>query len=250
MAGEQTKPGQGEPHRQRVLVVEDDPMMAEVIATYLNESGMLVAIASDGAMALDSFTAFRPDLVILDRMLPRLDGTHVCRRLREQSSVPIILVTALGEQEDRIYGLELGADDYVTKPFSPRELVLRAKALLRRATGTHQLPQQPAPSHSRLQQIEDLVFDPHTRQVTKAGKSLRFTGRERDLLEFFFAHPGKTFRKDELMQQVWQWQVGDASMVSVYVRRLREKVETNPAEPSILVTVWGVGYRFGTQGNG
>ncbi|GAA4853691.1 response regulator transcription factor [Saccharopolyspora rosea] len=230
------------PRRHRVLVVEDDPMMAEVIASYLNHAGMLVAVASDGVMALDGFSAFNPDLVILDRMLPRLDGTHVCRTLREQSTVPIILVTALGEQDDRIEGLELGADDYVTKPFSPRELVLRAQALLRRTAAA----QQPQP-RSRLRQVEDLAFDPATGQVTKAGKPLRFTGRERDLLEFFFANPGRTFRKDELMQRVWQWKVGDASLVSVYVRRLREKIETDPANPTILTTVWGVGYRFGTE---
>ncbi|MGW5647171.1 response regulator transcription factor [Saccharopolyspora sp. NPDC003752] len=234
--------GPGAVRRHRVLVVEDDPMMAEVIASYLNHAGMLVAVASDGVMALDGFAAFNPDLVILDRMLPRLDGTHVCRKLREQSTVPIILVTALGEQDDRIHGLELGADDYVTKPFSPRELVLRAQALLRRSAPAQQAPPEP-PSH--LQRIEDVTFDPTTRQVTKAGKPLRFTGRERDLLEFFFANPGTTFRKDELMQRVWQWQVGDSSMVSVYVRRLREKIETDPANPTILITVWGVGYRFG-----
>ncbi|MEV0055437.1 response regulator transcription factor [Saccharopolyspora sp. NPDC050389] len=234
--------GQDAVRRRRVLVVEDDPMMAEVIASYLNHAGMLVAVASDGVMALDGFAAFNPDLVILDRMLPRLDGTHVCRKLREQSSVPIILVTALGEQDDRIHGLELGADDYVTKPFSPRELVLRAQALLRRSAAQQQAPPEPP---SRLQQIEDLTFDPTTRQVTKANKPLRFTGRERDLVEFLFANPGKTFRKDELMQRVWQWQVGDSSMVSVYVRRLREKIETDPANPTILTTVWGVGYRFG-----
>ncbi|RKT84764.1 DNA-binding response regulator, OmpR family, contains REC and winged-helix (wHTH) domain [Saccharopolyspora antimicrobica] len=231
----------GAQRRHRVLVVEDDPMMAEVIASYLNHAGMLVAVAADGVMALDGFQAFNPDLVILDRMLPRLDGTHVCRKLREQSSVPIILVTALGEQDDRIHGLELGADDYVTKPFSPRELVLRAQALLRRSAGNTAQP-QPAP---QTRQVEDLVMDLTTRQVTKAGKPLRFTGRERDLLDFFFDHPGETFRKDELMQRVWQWKVGDSSMISVYVRRLREKIETDPANPTIINTIWGVGYRFG-----
>ncbi|MFE0022700.1 response regulator transcription factor [Amycolatopsis sp. NPDC059021] len=227
------------PRNHRVLVVEDDPTMAEVIAGYLSHSGMLVAVASDGVMALDSFSAFKPDLVILDRMLPRLDGTHVCRKLRETSSVPIILVTALGEEEDRIHGLELGADDYVTKPFSPRELALRAQALLRRSAA------QPVVSAPRELRVEDLTFDPATRHAAKAGHPLRLTSRELDLLGFFFTHAGQTLRKDELMQQVWQWQVGDTAMVSVYVRRLREKIETDPAAPTILTTVWGVGYRFG-----
>ncbi|MFD9959947.1 winged helix-turn-helix domain-containing protein [Amycolatopsis sp. NPDC059020] len=163
----------------------------------------------------------------------------MCRRLREMSSVPIILVTALGEEDDRIHGLELGADDYVTKPFSPRELALRAQALLRRSAA------QPVAAAPRELRVEDLTFDPATRHVTKAGRPLRFTSRELDLLEFFFTHAGQTLRKDELMQQVWQWQVGDTAMVSVYVRRLREKIETDPATPTILTTVWGVGYRFG-----
>ncbi|MEU6919359.1 response regulator transcription factor [Streptomyces olindensis] len=221
----------------RVLVVDDDPTVAEIVAGYLERAGYAVDRADDGPTALNRAAAHRPDLVVLDLMLPGMDGLEVCRRIRGQGPVPVIMLTARGDEEDRILGLEVGADDYVTKPFSPRELVLRVESVLRRSrpaadTGRHRLG------------AAGLAVDPEARRATKNDTELALTLREFDLLSFFLRHPGRAFSREDLMREVWGWDFGDLSTVTVHVRRLRGKVEDDPARPRLIQTVWGVGYRF------
>lgn len=223
-----------------VLLVDDDPTIVEVVHTYLTSSGMEVARAADGVTALALAARGRPDLVVLDIMLPGLSGLEVCSRLREtRPDLPVVMLTALGEESDRILGLETGADDYLTKPFSPRELVLRVQSVLRRTGG---LPS--GPGLPRRLVAGDLAVDVPARTVRRGGTALSLTAREFDLLVHFMTHPGKAFTRVELMCQVWGWDFGDTSTVTVHVRRLREKVETDPGEPRRLATVWGVGYRW------
>lgn len=221
-----------------VLVVDDDVMVREVVSRYLGRAGYLVAVAGDGEHALRAAEVSPPDLVVLDLMLPGLPGLEVCRRLRALSPVPVVMLTALGEEEDRIAGLEIGADDYITKPFSPRELVLRVASVLRRA-------RSPQPV-SRLAPITDagLMVDAAARQAVLGGHELALTVREFDLLAFLIRHPGRAFSRTELLEQVWGWTFGDQSTVTVHVRRLREKVEDDPTAPQRIATVWGVGYRY------
>ena len=176
------------------------------------------------------------DLVVLDLMLPGIDGLEVCRRLRLTGEVPIIMLTALGDETDRVAGLERGADDYVTKPFSPRELALRVDSVLRRTDS--------APATPPVLTDGDLLLDSTRHEARRGGATLALTGREFDLLRFLVAHPGVAFSRDDLLQQVWGWSVGDSSTVTVHVRRLREKIEPDPQRPVRLVTVWGVGYRW------
>jgi two-component system, OmpR family, response regulator ResD len=251
----------------RVLVVDDDPMVSEVVVSYLRRAGFEAEQTSDGAHAVALAHANRPDLVVLDLMLPGLDGLEVCRQLRELGEVPVIMLTALGAEHDRVLGFEVGADDYVTKPFSPRELVLRVQSVLRRtgrgqgtdpaAAGT--AAAQPAAAQpaagtaagtagSRLHRSGSIELDVVAHRATKAGRPLALTGREFDLLAFFLAHPGQAFSRTELMERVWGWSFGDPSTVTVHIRRLREKIEPDPASPTSLVTVWGVGYRFDGEG--
>ncbi|MFD5895267.1 response regulator transcription factor [Streptomyces sp. NPDC060366] len=226
-----------------VLVVDDDPTVAEVVAGYLDRAGHDVARAADGPSALARFARRRPDLVVLDLMLPGMDGFEVCRRMREQGGpVPVIMLTARGDEEDRVLGLETGADDYVTKPFSPRELVLRVESVLRRA----RLP-VPAPGTSPTAgalRTATLSLDPVARRATREGGELALTLREFDLLAFFLRNPGRAFSREELMSEVWGWDFGDLSTVTVHVRRLRAKIEHDPARPRLIQTVWGVGYRL------
>ncbi|MFC9290813.1 response regulator transcription factor [Streptomyces sp. NPDC057052] len=223
----------------RVLVVDDDPTVAEVVTGYLARAGHTVDRADDGPAALARAAAHRPDLVVLDLMLPGMDGLEVCRRLRGQGPVPVIMLTARGDEDDRILGLEVGADDYVTKPFSPRELVLRVESVLRRAR-----PATAAPPLSAA----GLTIDPTARRATKNGTELALTLREFDLLAFLLRHPGRAFGREDLMREVWGWDFGDLSTVTVHVRRLRGKVEDDPARPRLIQTVWGVGYRFDPRG--
>ncbi|MFF4040967.1 response regulator transcription factor [Streptomyces sp. NPDC001816] len=225
----------------RILVVDDDPTVAEVVAGYLDRAGYAVDRAADGPAALARAAAHRPDLVVLDLMLPGMDGLEVCRRLREHGPVPVVMLTARGDEDDRILGLEVGADDYVTKPFSPRELVLRVESVLRRA--------RPAVPRGPLG-AAGLTVDPAARRATKNGTDLALTLREFDLLAFFLRHPGRAFGREELMREVWGWDFGDLSTVTVHVRRLRGKVEDDPARPRLIQTVWGVGYRFDPTGAG
>ncbi|MFJ5221791.1 response regulator transcription factor [Streptomyces sp. NPDC088400] len=219
----------------RVLVVDDDPTVSEVVAGYLDRAGYLVDRADDGPTALVRADAHRPDLVVLDLMLPGMDGLEVCRRLRDRGPVPVIMLTARGDEDDRILGLEVGADDYVTKPFSPRELVLRVESVLRRS--------RPDPG-TRPLGAAGLAVDPRARRATKNGGELPLTLREFDLLSFFLRHPGQAYGREALMREVWGWDFGDLSTVTVHVRRLRGKVEDDPARPRLIQTVWGVGYRF------
>ncbi|BBB00997.1 putative two-component system response regulator [Actinacidiphila reveromycinica] len=226
------------PHgaRRQVLVVDDDPTVAEVVAGYLDRAGFAVERAADGPSAVARAASSRPDLVVLDLMLPGMDGLEVCRRLREDGPLPVVMLTARGDEDDRILGLEVGADDYVTKPFSPRELVLRVEAVLRRA-GT------PPPAGPWLRS-GTLALDPAARRALSGDVELALTIREFDLLAFFLRHPGRVLGREELMRRVWGWEFGDLSTVTVHVRRLREKVEDDPARPRLISTVWGVGYRF------
>ncbi|MFZ3554781.1 response regulator transcription factor [Streptomyces sp. BH055] len=220
----------------RVLVVDDDPTVAEVVAGYLDRAGYRVDRADDGPAALARADAHRPDLVVLDLMLPGMDGLEVCRRMRERGPVPVIMLTARGDEDDRILGLEVGADDYVTKPFSPRELVLRVDSVLRRA--------RPATARQRPLHAAGLTVDPAARRATRDGAELALTLREFDLLVFFLRNPGRAYSREDLMREVWGWEFGDLSTVTVHIRRLRGKVEDDPARPRLIQTVWGVGYRF------
>ena len=224
----------------RVLVVEDDPVIAEVVADYLRDAGLEPRQAADGQSALSLAEEWPPDLVVLDLMLPGIDGLEVCRRLRAardgQHPVPVIMLTALGEESDRVLGLESGADDYVTKPFSPRELALRVQAVLRRASAVA-APPQPL----RAGRFE---VDIAARRIRRDGHEVALTVREFDLLAYFITHPGRAFTRAELLEQVWGWSFGDLSTITVCVRRLREKVEDHPTSPANLQTVWGVGYRW------
>jgi DNA-binding response OmpR family regulator len=222
----------------RVLVVDDDETVRDVVRRYLERDGHEVAVAGDGESALQLVAKQLPDLIVLDLMLPGIDGLEVCRRLRQRYSVPIVMLTALGEEEDRVVGLQLGADDYVTKPFSPRELALRVGSVLRRAKG---VPAGPA-----MGVLEDagLRLDTVARSATLNGAPLALTTREFDLLVFFMVSPGQAFSRPQLLERVWGWDFGDQSTVTVHVRRLREKIEEDPANPKRIVTVWGVGYRF------
>jgi DNA-binding response OmpR family regulator len=219
-----------------VLVVDDDATVREVVITYLTAAGHTVTSAADGQEALASADASPPELVVLDLMLPGIDGLEVCRRLRGHSDVPVIMLTAKGTVDDRVVGLELGADDYVTKPFSPRELVLRVDSVLRRTA-------EPTPAGGPVT-AGPIVVDPGARLVTKDGGRVPMTAREFDLLHHFVSHPGTVFSREELLRDVWGWSFGDDSTVTVHVRRLREKLEDDPTRPSRLVTVWGVGYRW------
>ncbi|MEU2251053.1 response regulator transcription factor [Streptomyces sp. NPDC019224] len=227
------------PARGHVLVVDDDPTVAEVVTGYLTGAGYDVARAADGPAALAAYAARRPDLAVLDLMLPGMDGFEVCRRMRAQGPVPVIMLTARGDEDDRILGLETGADDYVTKPFSPRELVLRVDSVLRRARAAAAPAGPPAPLEGA-----GLVLDPAARRATCRGRQLSLTLREFDLLAFLLRHPGRVFTREELMREVWGWDFGDLSTVTVHVRRLRGKVESDPAHPELIRTVWGVGYRL------
>ena len=221
----------------RVLVVDDDHTVREVVVSYLRASGHEVVEAADGETALKEMRTAPADLVVLDLMLPGIDGLEVCRRLRQTSDVPVIMLTALGSETDRVVGLERGADDYVTKPFSPRELVLRVDSVLRRAG------ERAAPTSGTVSD-GDLVVDIGRHQASLDGEPLNLTGREFDLLRFLLENPGTAFSREELLQRVWGWSFGDQSTVTVHVRRLREKVERDPTRPTRLVTVWGVGYRW------
>ncbi len=225
---------------QRVLVVDDEPRILEVVQKYLTREGFQVATASDGEAALATFNSHNPDLIVLDLMLPKLDGLEVFRRMRAKTAVPVIMLTAKGEETDRIVGLELGADDYITKPFSPRELVARVKAVLRRTSGASMLE-----TGERPLTRGDLRIDPLARSVELKDKSVELTSKEFDLLWFLASHPGQVFTRTQLLDHVWGYEFyGDASTVTVHVRRLREKIEPDPADPRYISTVWGVGYKF------
>ena len=221
-----------------ILVVEDEQTIREVVRRYLERDGFDVREAADGRAALDAVEDEPPDLIVLDLMLPGVDGLTLTRQLRQWSNIPIVVLTAKGETSDRIHGLELGADDYVTKPFSPQELVARIRAVLRRAGDA------PPPPAQALE-FDDLRIDPVTRAVAANGAEVTLTAKEFDLLWFFACHPKQVFTRAQLLDNVWGYEFyGDASTVTVNIRRLREKIERDPSQPHCLLTVWGVGYKF------
>jgi DNA-binding response OmpR family regulator len=227
------------PSAATVLVVDDEPIVREVVGRYLRQEGFRVEEAVDGPEALRRFAEGRPDLVLLDLMLPGLDGLEVCRRIRAQSTVPIVMLTAKGDEIDTVIGLGVGADDYVAKPFSPRELVARVKAVLRRSVAP------PLPLADDPLRFGALVIRPDRRQVEVAGRAVDLTAREFDLLAFLAANPNLVFSREELLDKVWDWSyAGDRGTVTVHVRRLRQKIEAEPNRPRYLKTVWGAGYKF------
>jgi len=225
----------------RILVVDDDSNVSEVVARYLRREGFEVETVADGRVAVDRALTDPPDLIVLDLMLPGLDGLEVCRRLRALAPVPVIMLTARGDESDRVVGLELGADDYVSKPFSPKELVARVRAVLRRAKG----PLAPPPTSGPVVfEDGDLLVDVAARQARLRGEIVPLTAREFELLVFLMRHPREAFRREDLLQHVWGSRYGDTSTITVHVRRLREKIEPEPSSPTRIATVWGVGYRW------
>ena len=221
----------------RILLVEDDATVAEVVGRYLEREGYEVETVGDGRVALDRATARPPDLMVLDLMLPGLDGFEVFRGLRAVAPVPVIMLTARGDEDERVAGLELGADDYVSKPFSPRELTARVKSVMRRAA-------EPVPARTGTLEAGRLTLDLDSHEVRVAGRPISLTALEFDLLSFLMLHPTRVFRREQLLAQVWGYTFGDTSTVTVHVRRLREKIELEPSQPVHIKTVWGVGYRF------
>jgi DNA-binding response OmpR family regulator len=226
-------------NRERILVIEDEPSIREVVSLYLRRAGYQVTMVEDGQSALESLASALPDLVVLDLMLPEMDGLEITRWLRERGDTPIIMLTARGEERDRIVGLEMGADDYVVKPFSPQELVSRVRAVLRRTRSS-------APGGGERPLVYgSLRIDPQTRLVEVGGEERALTAKEFDLLWTMARHPRQVFSRDQLLDVVWGLtEYIDPSTVTVHVRRLREKIEVDPGDPHYIQTVWGVGYRF------
>jgi DNA-binding response OmpR family regulator len=224
----------------RILIVEDEASIAEVVSLYLKRAGFQVQIASDGRQAIALFEKQTPDFVILDLMLPQMDGLSLTRWLRDRSNVPIIMLTARREEIDRIAGLEMGADDYVVKPFSPQELVSRVRAVLRRIGR-----EETESGNERELSFDGLSIDPRSRVVKVMDAEVEFTAREFDMLYLLARHPRQVFTREQLLDRVWGGaQYIDPGTVTVHVRRLREKLENDPSNPTRLLTVWGVGYKF------
>ena len=222
---------------QTVLVVDDEPIVRDVVVRYLERDGFRTLTAADGDAARTMIEETEPSLVVLDVMLPGTDGLSLCRWIRDRSSLPVILLTARGEEADRIVGLELGADDYVTKPFSPRELAARVRSVLRRSNGSS-LPRETIT-------FGDIVLDGSSREARRAGAPVQLTAKEFELLWFLASHLRHVFSRDQLMARVWGYESAvDTGTVTVHMRRLREKIEADPSRPRHLHTVWGVGYRL------
>ena len=223
----------------RILIVEDEPSIAEVVSLYLRRAGYQVQVAQDGQAALDYLEDSMPDLIVLDLMLPKIDGLSLTRWIRDRGDVPIIMLTARRDESDRIAGLEMGADDYVVKPFSPQELVSRVRAVLRRSHGSAEETAETSLT------VNDLMIDPLTRLVTVREQEVILTAKEFDMLWLLARHPRQVFTRDQLLENVWGIsEYIDPGTVTVHVRRLREKIEADPSNPEHLVTVWGVGYKF------
>ena len=230
-------------NQQTILVVDDEPSIREVVSLYLTRAGYNVKVAEDGQQALDEMSKQLPDLVVLDLMLPNIDGLEVTRRLRAEGETPIIMLTSRKEESDRIFGLEMGADDYVVKPFSPQELVSRVRAVMRRTnTAT---ASEPKNGSERPLEFSDLKIDPTTRLVETNGREIMLTAKEFDLLWLLASYPRQVFNRDQLLDRVWgETDYLDPSTVTVHVRRLREKIEEDSSNPLHIYTVWGVGYKF------
>jgi DNA-binding response OmpR family regulator len=226
--------------KKSILIVEDEPSIAEVVSLYLQRAGYQTRRASDGRIAMSLVEEQIPELAIIDIMLPEVDGLSLTRWLRDRSNLPIILLTARREEVDRITGLEMGADDYVVKPFSPQELVSRVRAVLRR-TGR----EQDEAELGHLLSFENLSIDPRSRTVTMTGKEIMLTAKEFDMLYLLASHPRQVYTRDQLLERIWGGtEYIDPGTVTVHVRRLREKIEADPSSPSRIITVWGVGYKF------
>jgi two-component system response regulator ResD len=235
-----TAVGNAEASSSNILVVDDEDVVRDVVVRYLEHAGMRTVQAADGEEARELIERDPPDLVVLDVMVPKINGLDLCSWIRAHSEIPVILLTARGEESDRITGLELGADDYVVKPFSPRELVIRVKAILRRTgSATRRMPQ--------TIEIAGLTIDGRSRQVYRNCTEVGLTATEFDLLFCLASHPHTVFSREQLLAQVWGYEAAlDAgtSTVTVHVRRLREKIEEDPSNPRIIITIWGVGYRL------
>lgn len=226
------------PNVKNILVVDDETTIREVVRRYLERDGFKVREAADGYAVLDAIEAQRPDLIVLDLMLPGIDGLTLTREIRLTHRIPIIMLTAKSELRDRLRGLDLGADDYIVKPFSPQEVVSRVHAVLRRVDEKSFQPGEPL-------EFERLCLDPNARQLLVEGKNVSLTAKEFDLLWLFASHRGRVFTRSQLLEHVWGADFyGDASTVTVHIRRLREKIESDPSEPQHIQTVWGVGYKF------
>lgn len=227
----------------KVLLVDDEENILDVCARYLMREGYEVSTASNGYEAIERYNTFQPDIVILDIMMPEMDGWQAAEKIREDSDTPIIMLTALGQEKDRIYGLTIGADDYVTKPFSPRELLLRVKNVLRR---TYSTPNREA--QREILKWNDLLIDRDKRKVVVTGREIDMTVKEFDLLTLLAEHPSQVFSKSQLLETLWGYEyLGDANTINVHIRRLREKIEVDPSEPQWIKTVWGIGYKFEGQ---
>ncbi|MBI5031217.1 MAG: response regulator transcription factor [Chloroflexi bacterium] len=224
-----------------ILIADDDSTIRDVLEQYLRRDGFTVLTATNGQAALQTARSEKPDLVVLDLMMPEMDGWEACRQLRAESTLPILMLTARGEEYERILGLGLGADDYVTKPFSPGEVVARVKAIFRRIEMSRTAT---APSREIIR-ISNLLIDPITRQVSIGERQCNLTPKEFDLLYFLASHSHQVLSQQQLLDQVWGYTyVGETSTVTVHIRHLREKIEVDPANPRVIETVWGVGYRF------
>ncbi|MFC7321492.1 response regulator transcription factor [Halobacillus campisalis] len=224
----------------RILIVEDEIELAELVRDYLEKEGFEVIHAKDGEEGLQQFQDADPSLVILDLMLPKMDGMELCRRMRSKAMLPIIMMTAKGSDTDKIVGLGIGADDYITKPFSPSELVARVKAHLRR----YRYYSEPSKEQQSLT-FGDLVIDPDEYKVTLRGQVVELSAREFKLLYVLASHRSQVFTKDQLFDKVWGYDhLGDFNTLTVYIRKIREKIEPDPSLPKYIKTVWGVGYKF------
>ena len=224
---------------KRILLVDDEPLILKGLRYTLEQEGYEILTAADGEEALQVFFEQQVDLVLLDVMLPKLDGIQVCQRIRESSNVPILMLTAKGEDMDKILGLEYGADDYMTKPFNILEVKARIKTVLRRAGSPA------ANEEKKLIRVHDMEVNIVNRSVTLGGKEVRLTAKEFDLLQLFITNRGKVFSRETMLETVWKYDyMGDARTVDVHIRRLREKIERNPAQPEFIFTKWGVGYYF------
>jgi len=224
---------------KRILLVDDEPLIIKGLKYTLEQDGFEVDSAADGEEALIKFSTGKFDFILLDVMLPKMDGITVCQRIREHSNVPIIMLTAKGEHMDKILGLEYGADDYMTKPFNILEVKARIKTILRRAAGAQQADSR------RTVHVHDMEVNTVNRSVTLGGKDVRLTAKEFDLLQLFISNRGKVFSREAMLETVWKYDyTGDARTVDVHIRRLREKIERDPAKPEFIFTKWGVGYYF------
>ncbi|BBI33916.1 response regulator transcription factor [Cohnella abietis] len=231
---------------ERVLVADDDTNITDVCRRYLEREGYLVMTARDGLEALELWSSHKVDLIVLDLMMPHKDGWQVCKEIRQTEDIPIIMLTARGEEQDRLMGLTLGADDYLTKPFSPRELVLRIRAILRRV----RLIQTPPVASNQTLKYEDITIHAGKRRVEVCGKEIDLTVTEFEMLYLLASHPDQVFSRNQILSKLWDFSYeGDTTTVTVHIRRLREKIEPNPSEPKYIKTVWGIGYKFAGEAN-